>query len=248
MSERLSKFLACAGISSRRKSAAIISSGRVKVNGIVVDSPSHLVTPGSDVVTLDGVDVKLPSRYTYIALYKPVGYLSDLSDPRGRKVARSLITLKIPLFPVGRLDYNSEGLMLFTNDGEFANHIMHPRFETEKEYIVKLSGKLTMEDRKRMLAGIYIDGDLYRVLSITLFKEASTNAWYRVILTEGKNRMIRKLAKALEHPVLRLKRIRIDGITLTGLQPGQYRHFLPEPRRDRPLKESNLEPRAMHGS
>jgi 23S rRNA pseudouridine2605 synthase len=237
MSERLSKFLARAGVSSRRKSTAIISSGRVRVNGTVIDSPSHLVNPGSDVVSLDGADVKLPSRYTYVALYKPVGYLSDLSDPLGRKVARSLIALKIPLFPVGRLDYNSEGLMLFTNDGEFANLIMHPRYETEKEYIVKLSGKLTMEDRKHMLTGLHIDGDLYKVLSVTTFKEMSTNAWYRIILTEGKNRMIRKLAEALEHPVLRLKRIRIDGITVTGLQPGQYRHFEPEPRKSRPAKK-----------
>jgi 23S rRNA pseudouridine2605 synthase len=237
MSERLSKFLARAGISSRRKSAAIISTGRVKVNGVIIDSPAHPINPGSDVVSLDGADVKLPSRYTYIALYKPVGYLSDLSDPHGRKVARSLINPKIPLFPVGRLDYNSEGLMLFTNDGEFANLIMHPRYEIEKEYLVKLSGKLTMEDRKRMLAGIHIDGELYRVLSVTLFKEASTNAWYRIILTEGKNRMIRKLAEALEHPVVRLKRIRIDGITLTGLRPGQYRSFLPEPRKGQIGKE-----------
>jgi len=244
MSERLSKFLARAGISSRRKSAEIISSGRVQVNGVIIDSPSYLITAGVDVVALDRTAVKLPSHYTYIALYKPVGYLSDLSDPRGRKVARHLISLETPLFPVGRLDYNSEGLLLFTNDGDFANFIMHPRYETEKEYIVKLSGKLTTEDRNRMLAGIPINGDLYRVLSVAIFKEASANAWYRIVVTEGKNRMIRKLADALEHPVLRLKRIRINGITLTGLRPGQHRHFLPKPRKE-PIEKHNLEHRGI---
>lgn len=228
MPERLSKFLARAGVASRRKSAAIIASGRVSVNGVIVDSPSHPVTPASDVVTLDGTAaIKLPSRLLYIALYKPIGYISDLSDPCGRKLARDLIDLDEPLFPVGRLDYNSEGLMLFTNDGEFANSIMHPRYQTQKEYLVKLSGRLTMEDRKRMLEGIVIDGAVYRVTSLEPFKETSANAWYRIILTEGKNRMIRKLAGTIGHRVIKLKRTRIDGVTLMGLQPGRYRRFIP---------------------
>jgi 23S rRNA pseudouridine2605 synthase len=227
MPERLSKFIARTGIASRRKAEQIIASGRVRVNGTPVTNPSHQVISGHDAVTFDGADINPPRRLVYIALHKPVGYLSDLADPRGRRLARELIDLDIPLFPVGRLDYNSDGLMLFTNDGAFANLVMHPRYETEKEYLVKLSGKLTPEDQRQIVTGLRIQGDIYRIKSVSLFREAHTNAWYKVIATTGKNRMVRKIAEALRHPVLKLTRVRIGTVTLAGLQPGEYKHFDP---------------------
>ncbi len=222
--ERLSKYLAHSGVASRRKADVIIQSGRIKVNGLTVVDPYHRVTPGVDRITLDGERITEATRQYYVALYKPVGYLSDLSDPRGRPLARELIdNIEASLFPVGRLDYNSEGLMLFTNDGEFANTLMHPRYGVEKEYLVKLSGRLTKEEQKRMVAGVRVEGELLRLKSITPVEETSKNTWYGVTLTEGKNRMIRKMAEAISHPVLKLKRIRIDGILLGHLKPGEYK-------------------------
>ncbi len=229
--ERLSKFIARSGLASRRKAEQIIRSGRVAVNGIIVKDPHHRVLPGSDAVSLDnervGAAATAKKRY-YVALYKPTGYLSDLADPKGRRLARQLIDLEAHLFPVGRLDYNSEGLMLFTNDGEFANSIMHPRYEVEKEYLVKLSGSLTKEELLRMTRGIPLEGRNYRVRSIAPLRQTAKNAWYRVTVVEGRNRMIRKMADAIHHPVLKLKRVRINGITLGLMRPGEYRLITPQ--------------------
>ncbi len=228
MEERLSKFIARSGVSSRRKAEQIIQSGRITVNGAIVTDPHCRILPGADVVSLDNQIIAGPSRKRYyVALYKPSGYLSDLADPRGRRLARQLIDLDAPLFPVGRLDYNSEGLMIFTNDGEFANSIMHPRYEIEKEYLAKLSGRLAPEEMKLLTTGLALAGETYRLRSITPIQETAKNGWYRITVIEGKNRMIRKMAEAINHPVLRLKRVRINGITLGRLRPGEYRFILP---------------------
>jgi 23S rRNA pseudouridine2605 synthase len=227
MPERLSKFLSRTGTASRRKSEQLIVAGRIMVNGLLITEPSYQVIAGQDTVSFDGSVVSIPRHLVYVALYKPAGYLSDLADPRGRKLARTLIDIDTPLFPVGRLDYNSEGLILFTNDGAFANCTMHPRYQTEKEYLVKVSRRLSQEERDRMISGIRIEGDMLKVKSVVAYKYTHRNSWYRIVLTEGKNRMIRKMAESLRHPVLKLRRLRIGGITLTGLQPGQFRHFDP---------------------
>jgi 23S rRNA pseudouridine2605 synthase len=226
--ERLSKFLSRSGIASRRKSDEIISSGRVKVNDVVVRDPFCRVTPSTDVITLDGERISLQLSYIYIALNKPTGYLSDLSDPRGRKVARDLIDVDVRLYPVGRLDYDSEGLMIFTNDGEFANSVMHPRYGVEKEYLVKLAGRLSASEQRQMVLGVTVAGETLKVTSVTELKQNVASTWYRTTLAEGKNRMIRRLAEALNHRVVRLKRIRIDGVTLGDLRPGVYRHIRTE--------------------
>jgi len=228
MEERLSKFIAHSGLASRRKAEQIIKAGRIRVNGAVVVDPYCRIVPGADVISLDNENIaRATKKHYYVALYKPVGYLSDLADPRGRRLARELIDLEAPLFPVGRLDYNSEGLMIFTNDGDFANSIMHPRYEVEKEYVVKLSGRLNPEEMHRMAIGLPVEGQTYRVKSIAPIQETAKNTWYRVTIIEGKNRMIRKMADAIHHPVLKLKRVRIDGITLGRLRPGEYKFIAP---------------------
>ncbi len=220
--ERLSRYLARSGVASRRKSEEIVRSGRVKVNNATITDPAYPIFGDGDRVTVDGAPVK-PSRRYYIALNKPAGYLSDLSDPRRRKLARDLIDIDASLFPVGRLDYNSEGLILFTNDGDFAFRLSHPRHQVEKEYVVKVSGILSDAERSRMTEGITIGPDSLSVKSITLIKTTGQNSWYNVVATEGKNRMIRRMAEAISHPVLRLRRIRIGEIRLGDLKPGQYR-------------------------
>ncbi len=229
--ERLSKFLAHSGIASRRKSEEIITSGRVKVNGATVIDPAHPVDRAVDSVFIDNIALRPPAASFYVALYKPPGYLSDLADTEGkdRPLARRLIRLQAPLFPVGRLDYNSEGLMIFTNDGAFANLVTHPRYEVEKEYHVKLSGALTQEQIEVAARGLTLDkGQVYRFKTVTPLKKAEKNTWYRVTVTEGKYHHIRRVVEALSHRVMKLRRVRIDGITLGDLKPGEWRHIEPE--------------------
>ena len=222
-SERLSKFLSNSGIASRRKCDNIIISGRVKVNNIIVLEPFYKVLPETDRVTIDNHIVKPLLKTIYLALYKPVNIISDLVSEKGRQNARSLISIKTYLFPVGRLDYNSEGLILFTNDGNFADKIMHPKYGVEKEYLVKFKGVMTDELLLKVRKGLLIEGSKYKVKSISFIKTSFFNSWYRIILDEGKNRMIRKIGIKIKHPVLKLKRIRIGPVRLGNLKPGEYR-------------------------
>jgi 23S rRNA pseudouridine2605 synthase len=226
-SQRLSKFLAHSGIDSRRKSEEIIKSGRVFVNNINILEPQYHVSPDNDIVTVDNKVVSNVKRYNYVALYKPVGYMSDLKDPAGRKLARDLIKVKTKLFPVGRLDYNSEGLIIFTNDGNVANYIMHPKYEVEKIYHVKFKGSLDEDDFLKIKKGLLIEGIPCRIKSIKFLKSSIKNNWYKIIITEGRNRIIRKIGEQIDHYVLKLKRVRIGNIELGDLEPGQYR-FLTE--------------------
>lgn len=223
-SERLSKVLCQNGIASRRKCDAIISSGRVKVNNKLVDTPYCRVDLSKDRILVDDVEVIRQPLLVYFALYKPIGYISDLSDPQGRRIARELIPSKLRIFPVGRLDYNSEGLIIFTNDGNLANTIMHPRHMIEKEYHVKLSGRLNVDELNMMVQGINISDQSYKVSSISEIRDiSSTKNWYCMTLNEGKNRMIRKMAEALNYKVIRLKRVRIANIRLGNLKIGEFR-------------------------
>ena len=144
-----------------------------------------------------------------------------------RPIARDLIPSSARLFPVGRLDYNSEGLIFFTDDGDFANRVMHPRYAIDKEYLVKFKGRLTGEDIARAMGGVHVEGERYKVKSISLVRDTEHNGWYRVIVNEGKNRMIRKIGDAIRHPVLKLRRIRIGPVTLRDIAPGHCRHLTP---------------------
>lgn len=222
---RLSVFLSRAGVSSRRKAEEIIAAGKVKVNNTVILEPQYKVTPEKDIVTFENHTVNETKVKLYIALYKPAKVLSDLKYDDERDIARNLIDVQGYLYPVGRLDYHSEGLMIFTNDGEFANRVSHPKFQIEKEYLVKFKGALNQPELKQMKRGILIDGDLYKVDSVSFVKTSLQNSWYRIIMREGKNRMIRKIGEALGRHVLKLKRIRIGNIRLGNLKPGEYRYL-----------------------
>lgn len=225
--EKLERFLSRHGVASRRKTSGIVASGRVRVNGHVELDPLRAIDAATDVVSVDKKVIAAALHHYYIALNKPAGYISDLADPRGRPLARSLIRVDAQVFPVGRLDFNSEGLLLFTNDGDFANRMMHPRYGVEKEYLVKLSGRLTPGEEARLLSGVRIDRLLYRVKHIAVLRHTDKNTWYRITITEGRNRFIRRIAEAVNHPVIRLRRIRIDGIRLGDLRPGQYMSIPP---------------------
>jgi len=222
---RLSKYLSNSGIASRRKSDDIIRSGKVFVNNIKILEPQYLVDAGKDTVKVDNRLVSIVSNKIYIVLYKPVGYMSDLKDPGGRKLARDLINIDTNIFPVGRLDYNSEGLIIFTNDGDFANRIMHPKFNVEKEYFVKFKGRLDNDNFINLRKGILIEGVLCKIREIKFVKSSIKNNWYSVIISEGRNRIIRKIGDQIDHQVLKLKRVRIGNIKLGDLEPGQYKYL-----------------------
>lgn len=223
-SEKLSKFLAACGVASRRKCEQIIKEGRVKVNNIKLIDPYYELNPQSDAVTLDNHNIN-PKTLLYVVLYKPRGYLSDLAYNDDRKIARNLIHISSYLFPVGRLDYHSEGLIIFTNDGNLAHTLMHPSYGIEKEYLVKFKGELSHEMLIKLKNGIMIEHHLHRLKSIRFLKPSLTNNWYGIVLTEGRNRMIRKLGDYIGHPVLKLKRVRIGPVKLGPLAPGEYRFF-----------------------
>jgi 23S rRNA pseudouridine2605 synthase len=223
--ERLSRYLSRCGVASRRKAEAIISEGRVTVNGVKMSIPQHPVNAETDTIMVDGLPIIRKTRHTYVALYKPTGCMSDLADDRGRPLARDLITVAGVLFPVGRLDYNSEGLIFFTDDGDFANLVMHPRYGMEKEYLMKVKGLLSGTEMAALKKGFAIEGVLHKVKDIKQLRSAVSNTWYSVIVAEGKNRMIRKLGDRIGHPVLKLKRVRIGNVELGYLKPGEFRYL-----------------------
>lgn len=230
--ERLARFLSRTGIASRRKCDDFVKLGHVKVNNVLIFEPFYRIDPDTDHITFDNYEINCNKIPLYYALYKPRLFISDLIPQRKRKVARSLIPIKTYLFPIGRLDYNSEGLMLFSNDGDVANVIMHPRFGIEKEYLVKLKGVLHDDDLNLFKKGVLIDGDIYKVSEIKFLKLSESNSWYRIYLKEGKNRMIRKIATKVGHPVLKLVRIRIGPIKLGLLKPGEYRFLSVNEKKD----------------
>jgi len=238
-SERLSKFLSNRGVASRRKCDEIIKLGHVKVNDIIVLEPFFRVLPNKDKVTVDNCSLNTRNNLIYIALYKPVQYLSDLVSETNRKVTRTLIPIKTYLFPIGRLDYNSEGLMLFTNDGDFANRVMHPRYGVEKEYLAKFKGVISDDLLYEIRKGLLIEDSVYRVDSIKFINSSFSNSWYNIVLKEGKNRMIRKIGSKINHPALKIKRIRIGPVKLGDLKPGEFR-LLTDKEKNILLKSSQI--------
>ena len=253
--EKLVKYVARVSVFSRRKSETLIKAGKVKINNVIVQDLSASINSG-DSVTIDNEIIKSEPVKLYIALNKPDGYISDLQDPHKRKLARDLIKINGRIFPVGRLDYHSDGLMIFTNDGDFANEIMHPKYGIEKEYLVKVKGSFSKEEIQKMKKGVIINGENYKIEGIQFVRTAVKNAfrekeqvmmksknlqrlfknrdktdietkntWYSITVNEGKNRMIRKIGDVMNHPVLKLKRVRIGKLKLDGLESGKYRFF-----------------------
>jgi len=237
--ERLQKVLAHAGVASRRKCEELILQGRVRVNGQVVTQLGTKVDPTQDTIEVDGQPIALEEEEkVYILLHKPQGYLSDTLDFRGRPSALSLVPNGERLYPAGRLDARSEGLLLLTNDGELAHRLTHPRFQHQKEYLALVEGEPTEATLRRMLRGVKRDGEILRADAVQwlerLGPEARSHgweeaprgmAWLRITLHEGKKRHIRRMCTALGHPVRRLIRVRIGPLELGNLPVGNWRHL-----------------------
>ncbi|MEW5803292.1 MAG: pseudouridine synthase [bacterium] len=226
-SMRLQKVLAQAGLGSRRKCEQLILDGDVRINGKIVTELGTKVNLEEDDVSYRGKKLPPPAKVPkiYILLYKPRGYITSLHDEQDRPTVMKLLPrMAHRVFPVGRLDYNTEGLLLLTNDGELSNALTHPKHQVPRGYLVKVRGVLKEEEVVHQLKkGIYHGRDRITADSVSLTKTTQRNSWLSVVVHEGKNREIRRMFEALGHPVLKLKRTRFAFLSLKGLQPGESR-------------------------
>jgi 23S rRNA pseudouridine2605 synthase len=220
--ERLNKFLAHAGVGSRRHCDDLIRAGRVSIEGRTVRELGTRVDPGKE-VRVDGVPIK-PERHVYWLVNKPPGYVCTNSDPAGRPRAIDLVPqVDQRVFTVGRLDEASEGLLLLTNDGDLAHRLMHPRFGVEKTYVVQVAGKPTRDDLQQLLKGVWLSEGHVRARHVKRLKQQGDSTWLRIVLSEGKNREIRRMLARLHHKVLRLTRVALGPIQLGRLAKGKSR-------------------------
>jgi 23S rRNA pseudouridine2605 synthase len=224
--ERLQKILSQAGIASRRKAEELIQAGRVSVNGATITELGSKADLERDHIKVDNKLLRAPKHHTYIALNKPKGCVTTMSDPEGRPTVMHLLRgVKDRVFPVGRLDYNSEGLLLMTNDGEFAHRITAPASHMIKTYVVKVNGHLTVEQEKQFQEGISLHGKRTSPAHLKRIK-AGTNPWYEVRLAEGRQNQIRIMFKHFGRLVEKLRRVKIGFLEL-DLPPGRYRLLTP---------------------
>jgi 23S rRNA pseudouridine2605 synthase len=223
--ERLQKVLAHAGVASRRKCEEMIAEGRIKVNGTVVREPGTKVNPLKDRIEVDG-NILPREKHVYVLLYKPTGVITSVSDPQGRRVVLDLVE-DIPerVYPVGRLDYDTSGLLLLTNDGDLAYRLTHPSYEIDKVYHAWVKGIPTAEKVRQLARGVQLEDGVTAPGQARILRTDHEKGRALVELTihEGRNRQVRRMCEAIGHPVLSLKRVKVGFLTLEGLSPGNYR-------------------------
>ena len=220
---RINKYLALAGVGSRRKVEDYIKNGLIKVNGKVVTDLSTIINTKKDVVEYDGKKLSLPSDYVYYKLHKPKGYICSANDEHGRKTIYELVDVPERVFSVGRLDYNSEGLLILTNDGDFANAITHPTNHVNKEYIVTIEGEIQESELAVLRAGVVENGKRMPSAKVKLIEIKNKTSRLSVIIDEGQNRQIRRMFEAIGRVIILLKRVSIGGLKLGGLERGKFK-------------------------
>src|SRR5512139_1385493 len=238
--ERVQKLLAQAGYGSRRACEEYLTEHRVTVNGQIVELGAK-ADPDRDVIKLDGKRIALAAHKIYVALNKPIGIVTTNVDEFERKTVRDLIPIEGHLYPVGRLDADSEGLVLLTNDGDLANALTHPRYEHEKEYRVLVEGEPSASTLKAWRHGVLLEGQMTAPAKVEVTGGDRGLTWVRVIMHEGRKRQIREVAGMLGHPVKYLQRVRIGPIRLTTLKVGEWRHLSTSEVK---LLQGLIEPRA----
>lgn len=227
---RLQKILSAAGIASRRTAESLIEQRRVSVNGEVVTELGTKADPDEDDIRVDGRRIRPPERKRYILLNKPRGYVTTRSDPRGRETVMDLLKgVREYVYPVGRLDYDSEGLLLLTNDGELAARLTHPRHEVERVYEVRVRGVPDAHALQRLASGVIVDDRTTAPANIRLEKKLDAPSGPQAVLSigihEGRHRQVRKMCEAIGHPIVRLRRVRIGPIQDDRLKTGRYREL-----------------------
>ncbi len=223
---RLQKYMAQCGVASRRKCEQIILDGRIKVNGNTIDKLGYKINPELDEVCLDKKIIIPETDKIYILLNKPVGYISTVSDPKNRPTVLDFFKeFKERLYPVGRLDYNTSGLLILTNDGEFTNNITHPRYHLKKTYQVKIKGLIDNVKIKRLRTGIDIGGYITAPAEVCIVKQNKSYTTLNITISEGKNRQVRRMFEAVGHTVVKLRRICIANIEIGNLKVGNWRYL-----------------------
>jgi pseudouridine synthase len=227
---RLNQFLAACGLGSRRNAESLIISGRVAVNGALVHDLATFVEPGKDAVTVDGKRVKPPQGHTYYLLHKPEGVMTTARDPEGRPTVLELVPTRPRVFPVGRLDRDTSGAILLTNDGSLAHRVLHPRYGVEKEYMAVVEGKTDDDALKALRTGLLLPGELRPTApaQVEVIERRPRRTRLRLVIHEGRKRQVRRMLEAVGHVVLQLRRERIGPVTLGALPPGIYRLLTPE--------------------
>ena len=220
---RLNKYIAECGICSRRKADILIESGKVLVNDIVIKDLGVKIDDTKDIVKVDGKTISKEDKFVYIMLNKPKGYVTTNSEQFGRKSVLDLIDTDYRIFPIGRLDMNTEGLLLLTNDGEFANKLMHPKNKVEKTYIANVKGNITEEKIEHLRNGVDIGGYITKPAKVRIISKYKNEIGIKI--SEGKNRQVRKMCEAVGLKVINLKRISIGKLNLGNLKIGEYRYL-----------------------
>lgn len=230
MEERLQKYMARCGVASRRKCEEIILNGEITVNGEVIAELGTKVTEGIDKVLYKGKEILPEENKVYIILNKPKGYITSVKDEKGRKTILDIVKVKERVYPVGRLDYDSSGLLLLTNDGDIYNKVIHPRVELTKKYLTLVEGEFTKEEIAKFEKGVDIGDYVTAPAKIQVIKSEKSKKnpnqllqTVEISIHEGKNRQVRRMCAALNHPVIALKRIEIGDLKLGYLREGQYR-------------------------
>jgi 23S rRNA pseudouridine2605 synthase len=225
--ERLQKILARAGVASRRSAERAIAEGRVSVNGEVVSELGSKADAQADDIRVDGKRLRPAAAPVYFLLNKPKGVVTTRHDPEGRMTVMDLVPRVPGLFPVGRLDVTTEGLILLTNDGGFAEQVAHPRYEVARVYQAKVRGVPDASALERLRKGVRVEGDLLAFDRVRVV-DADKHAWIEVQLHEGKHHEVKRLLEAVGHPVSKLKRVGIGPLTDRGLKPGSFRELTPQ--------------------
>lgn len=225
MEERLQKYMAKCGVASRRKCEELILQGKVKVNSVVIDALGTKVNPSSDKVEVNNKIIKLEENKVYIMLNKPEGYVTTNSDEKGRKTILDIVKVEERIYPIGRLDYDSSGLLLLTNDGDIYNKIIHPRVNIDKKYVALVKGLFTQDEMKKFREGVNIGDYVTSDAEIKIIEKYSNSCKVEIIIHEGKNRQIRRMCSALGHEVVSLKRVSVGDIKLDKLTKGDWRYL-----------------------
>ncbi len=242
--ERIQKILAHAGVASRREAERMVLEGRVTVNGRVVDRLGFKADPFKDHIKADGRRITGTGPQITLVLNKPRGYLSTVKDPLGRPTVIDLVEkVKGRIYPVGRLDFDSEGLLFLTNDGEIANILTHPRFSIPRTYLAKVTGVPDEKKLTRLKKGVMLEDGEARVESCDIIRQGEKNSWIRVRVTEGRNRLVRRIFSAIGHSVLKLKRVEYGPIGLGKLPVGHFRILTAEEIKN--LKEARVRSREL---
>jgi 23S rRNA pseudouridine2605 synthase len=224
MEVRLQKLIAGAGLASRRKAETLIAAGRVTVNGKVVTELGTKVDPSKDHVKVDGKHLSQAQPFVYLLLNKPKNVMSTLDDPGGRTTVKDYLRgVSVRVFPVGRLDFDSEGLMLLTNNGDLSQALLHPRYHVPKTYLIKVKGILTEEKIRQLERGVKLEDGMTGPATVKKIKKAEMNSWLEITIGEGRKHQVRRMLESVGHPVIKLMRVKMGPLSLGDLASGEFR-------------------------